>query len=109
MKQNERRKKSKYLEACLEWIQHFKPLVLSVESVVVEDKKAATKQLTDAFYNTWDRAYLATCGYVRAHLYLNLVWAFSILVQGLKRVRTQNTRQMPEDGVSASRLVIRGY
>ena len=44
----ERRKKGKYIEACLERICHFNKLVLYMDRVMVDDKKVATKQLAAA-------------------------------------------------------------
>ena len=44
----ERRKKGKYIEACLERRFHFTTLVLYMDRVMVEYKKVATKQLAAA-------------------------------------------------------------
>ena len=63
------------------------PLVFSVDIVMGEEKKAATKQLTAEFSNKWDRAYLETCRYVCDSLSLNLVRAFILLVRGTRRGR----------------------
>ena len=48
LSQHEQRKRGEYIEACLELRRHFLPLVLSVDGVVVEETKAATKQLASA-------------------------------------------------------------
>ena len=85
------------------------PLVLSVDGVRGEETKSANKQLAAAYYNKWYSAYSATCGYVCASLSLNLVWSLILLVLGPRRVMPQTVRQMPEYGVEASIIVMRGY
>ena len=106
--QNERRKIGKYLDPCLKWRQQFMPLIFLVEVVMGEETKAATKQLVSNLYNKLEQEYSVTCGYVCACLFLNLVRDFSLLVQGQRIGRNQAVSQMYEDGVEASRLVIRG-
>ena len=89
-------------------MQHFMPLVLSIDVVMGEEKKAATKQLVDALSNKWNWAYLETCGYVLDRLSLNLLWSLSLIVHGPRRVRTHPIRKMTEDGLEAYILVVRG-
>ena len=61
---------------------HFMPLVLSLDRAMGEEKKSSTNQLSIYLSNKWDMEYLATCEYARSCLSLNLVWAFSLQVQG---------------------------
>ena len=75
--------------------------VLGVRCDGIYITKAATKQLTDSLSNKWYRAYLATFGYVRARLYLNLVRDFSLIVQGLSIGRIQPVIRIPEDGIES--------
>ena len=49
----ERRKKGRYPEACLEIRSHFMPLVLPVDKVVGEYKKASTNQVASDLSNKW--------------------------------------------------------
>ena len=72
-----------------------------------EDIKSATKKLAYDLLNKWDRTYLETCGYVRAFLYLNLVQTFSLLSRGPHSGKPRQARNVPVDGVEASRLEIR--
>ena len=58
-------KKRNYLKAYIEQMLHFSPLVLSLDGVMVEEKKADTKQLGTHLSNKWYQAYLVTCDYVR--------------------------------------------
>ena len=74
-----------------------------------EEEKAATKQLVAAFSKKWYQTYLATCGYVHAHIFLNLVWDFILLVRGPRSGSSQPVRLIPSDGVETSRLVMWGY
>ena len=46
--QHERRQKGNYIEACLEILQNFMPLVLSVNRAMGEETKSETKQLSAA-------------------------------------------------------------
>ena len=80
LSRNERRQKGKYLETCLKTRRHFMSLVFSVDGVMEEEKKSATKQLAAALSNKWDRKYSERYGYVQACLPLKMVWAFSFLV-----------------------------
>ena len=84
-------------------------MLLLVDGMMEEEEKAATKQLVAAFSNKCYRAYLATCGYVHAHIFLNLVWDFILLVQGLRSGSYQPVRLIPSDRVETSRLVMWGY
>ena len=57
MSHHERHKKGKYIEAFLEQLRHFTLLVFSVDGVMGEDIKVATKQLDADMSNRWDREY----------------------------------------------------
>ena len=70
-------------------------LVFSLDGVIVEETKAATKQLTSDLSNKSDRAYLETCGYVCYGLCLNLIQAFSLILRGTRSGRPQPVRQIP--------------
>ena len=48
-------KKGKYIEACFMIQFHFTPLVLSVDDVMGEEKKAEIQQLYDALLKIRDR------------------------------------------------------
>ena len=83
-------------------------LVFSLDGVIVEETKAATKQLEAAWSNKWYRAYSAMCGYVLTCLSLNLERAFRLLVQGPSSDRPHPVRLISEYRVEAYILVIRG-
>ena len=55
LKNHDRWKKGKHLEACLYWRKHFTPRVLLMDSGMIEKKKVATKELPYALSNKWDR------------------------------------------------------
>ena len=73
-----------------------------------KETKVATKQLEAALSNKCDQEHLAMCGYVRDHLSLILVQAFSLLVRGPRISRPHTIRRMTVDGVETSILVMQG-
>ena len=73
-----------------------------------EETKADTKQLVASLSKKWDREYLATCGYVRACLYLNLVRDFSLFVREPRSGNPYPFIRMPVDGLEASIIVMGG-
>ena len=75
---------------------------------MAEDKNAATKQLTVDLYKKYYRAYLSTSIYVRDRIDLNLIWAFSLIVWGMRSSRPHTIRKIPVVGVEASIPVMQG-
>ena len=55
LSQNERSKKEKYLEACLERRYKFTPIVFSVDRLMGGEKKVATKKMATDMSKKWDR------------------------------------------------------
>ena len=82
LSQHERRKKRKYLEACLDWKWHFTPIRFSVDRVVGKDKKTQTKELAADLLTKCYMEYSETCGYVWVRISLNLVYALYFMVWG---------------------------
>ena len=101
LSQHERQKKGKYLEACLERQQHSMMLVLYVYGVMGRGTNDSTKQMDDALSKKWYRKYSATCGYVWACLYLELLLAFGLIVLGPWSGNTRRAIHIPEDQVGS--------
>ena len=71
----EREKKEKYNEVCLERQRTFTPLVFSVDGLMGKEAKAAVKRLASLLAVKWSAEYSYVCGYLRARLSLALVRA----------------------------------
>ena len=69
--------------------------VISVERLTRDETKSATKQLDAAMLTKWDSSYLATCGYIRAHISVNLAWYFIFMVQGSQSGKHRTVILMP--------------
>ena len=99
MYQHKHRKKGKYIEAFLERQRYFTLIMLSVDGMMGGETKEATKQLYSALLTELYRNYSATHRYLQAHLSLNMVHAFSFLVQGAQSGKPRQEKSIPEDGV----------
>jgi hypothetical protein len=79
---HEKRKKDKYLDACLASRRQFTPLVLSVDGMRGVEADAACKRLAALLSAKWKRAYSELCGFVRSRLSFALVRAASLCLRG---------------------------
>jgi hypothetical protein len=62
----EREKKKKYLEACLEQRRHFSPFVVSTDGLLGKEAKTLLKKLSGLLAKKWEKPYSEVCGYVNA-------------------------------------------
>jgi len=81
---HEKEKKDKYLDACLERRRQFTPLVYSVDGLMGDEARAASKRLASHLANKWKRAYSEVCGYVNSRQALALVRATSLCLRGAR-------------------------
>ena len=73
LSRHEKRKKDKYLEACLARRRTFTPLIYSVDGMQGKEGLAATRRLAAVLAPKWHRPYSVVCNYVRARMSLALV------------------------------------
>ena len=69
----EREKKNKYKEACLQARKHFTPLVFSIDGMFSKETKAACKNVAYRLTDKWKRPYSMVAGMVRARLTVALI------------------------------------
>ena len=94
----EKAKKGKYLEACLERRRSFTPLVFSADGLMGTEAKAASRQLASLLSKKWSREYPECCGYVRSRLSLSLVRSVSLLLRGVRDPSSKCARPYWESG-----------
>ena len=59
-----KRKKSKYLQPCLDRRQSFAPLIYSVDGVACKGARAFEKRIASLLAEKWNRPYSELVGYV---------------------------------------------
>jgi hypothetical protein len=96
----EKEKKRKYLEACLEQRRHFIPFVCSTDGLLGQEASTFAKRLAAKLATKWQGTYLQVCGYVKARLSIAIVRATHLCLRG-SRIPTHQIstrRPMWEDG-----------
>ena len=73
LRRQERAKKDKYQEACMQAHQHFTPLVFSVDGLEGKEAMAARKRLASRLASKWNRTYSQVCGFVCSRILFTLV------------------------------------
>jgi hypothetical protein len=69
----EKQKKRKYLEACLEQLRHFTPFVCSTDGLLGREATTFAKQLAAKLATKWQKMYSQVCGYGQAHLSIAII------------------------------------
>jgi hypothetical protein len=65
---HERKKKKKYLWACLEQRRHFSPFVVSTDGLLGKEAKILLRKLSSMLAEKWEKPYSEVCGYVNARM-----------------------------------------
>ena len=78
----EKEKKKKYLEACLEERRHFSPYVADCYGSLGEEAKAVNQRLARLLAEKWHAPYSSTCGFVNARVSVALVRAVHRCLRG---------------------------
>ena len=96
----EKEKKRKYLEACLEQRRHFTPFVCSTDGLFGREASTFAKRLAAKLATKWQRAYSQVCGYVLARLSIAIVRATHLCLRGSRVPTHQISTRRPlwEDG-----------
>ena len=67
LESQEKEKKRKYLEACLERRRHFTPFVFSVDGLLGREAQTFAKRLAAKLASKWEKSYSQVCaGYINA-------------------------------------------
>ena len=99
----EKAKKDKYVQPCIERRRQFTPLVFSVDGLVATEAEAACKHLAAKLAEKWKEQYSVTCGYVRSKIGLALIQASSLCIRGIRECRHQSEPLYPIDDGNAMR------
>jgi hypothetical protein len=102
----EKEKKRKYLENCLQQRRHFTPFVVSVDGLLGKEATTFSKRLAAKLASKWQRTYSEVCGYVNARLSIAIVRATHLCLRG-SRVPTDKMstrRALWEDGAGLGLL-----
>jgi len=97
-----KRKKDKYLDACLERRRTFVPLIYSVDGMACKEARAWEKRVASLLASKMDRPYSEMCGFVRSRMSLAIVRSNTLLLRGQRAHRA--LRPVLEDGSSFTAL-----
>ena len=78
----EREKKKRYLESCLEQRRHFAPYVVDTYGLLGEEAKAFNKRIASKLADKWQSPYSATMGFVNARVSVAIVRATHLCIRG---------------------------
>jgi hypothetical protein len=78
----EKAKKRKYLEPCLQRRRHFTLLVFLADGMRAPEMSAATKQLAKLLACKWGRTYSQSCQFVRARLSIVIARGITMCLRG---------------------------
>jgi hypothetical protein len=100
LERQEKEKKCKYLEPCLENRRHFTPFVCSVDGLLGHEANTFAKCLAAKLAAKWKGPYSQTCGYVTACLSIAIVRATHFRLQGSRVPAHKISTRCPlwEDG-----------
>ena len=82
IERQEREKKKKYLEACLEERRHFTPYVVDCFGSLGEEARAVNQRLASKLARKWRVHYSVTMGYVNARISVAILRAVQLCIRG---------------------------
>ncbi len=95
----EREKKKKYLQACLDQRRHFSPFVVSCDGLLGKEAQAVLQNLASRLSKKTGKSYSEACGFMRARISIAIVRATHLCIRG-SRIPTNRMSRHPqwEDG-----------
>ena len=79
-----KRKKGKYLQACLDRRRSFTPLVYSVDGMAFKEARSFEKRIASLLADKWERSYSALVGYVRGRMAMSILRANNACLRGAR-------------------------
>ena len=79
-----KRKKKKYLQACLDRLRSFTPLVYSVDGMACREARSFEKQIASLLADKWERAYSEMVGYVRGRMAMSILRPNNVCLWGAR-------------------------
>jgi formate dehydrogenase maturation protein FdhE len=92
----EREKKKKYLESCLEQRQHFSPFAASTDGLLGKESRTLLKKLSALLAEKWEKPYSEICGYVNARMSIAMVRATHLWLRGSRIPTSQMSNRRPQ-------------
>jgi hypothetical protein len=84
-----RKKKKKYLDACLARRKTFMPLSYSVDGMAGKEARAFEKRIAALLAEKWGRAYSEMCGWVRSMMAISIARSNTLLLRGPRQRRSR--------------------
>ena len=100
-----KKKKDKYLQACLDRRRTFTPLVYSVDGMACKEARSFEKRIASLLADKWDRSYSKLVGYVRGRMAMSILRSNNVCLRG---ARIKN-RTVPWVEDSAAYEATRGW
>ncbi len=89
----EREKKKKYLQPCLEQRKHFTPFVVSTDGLIGPEAGELLKRLSLRLADKWERPYSVVRGFVSARMSIAIVRATHLCLRGSRVPLSQISRR----------------
>ena len=91
-----KRKKSKYLQPCLDRRRSFAPLIYSVDGMACKEARAFEKRIASLLAEMWNRPYSELVGYVRGRMTMSILRSNTVCLRGA-RVRRRTVPWVAND------------
>ena len=91
-----KRKKSKYLQPCLDRRQSFAPLIYSVDGMACKEARAFEKRIASLLAEKWNRPYSELVEYVRGRMAMSILRSNTVCLRGA-RVRKRTVPWVADD------------
>ena len=96
LESHERKKKKKYLDACLGQRRHFTPFAVSVDGLLGKEAKTLLQRLSGLLAKKWDKPYASVCGYVKASMSLAILRATHRCIRGSRIPTSRMSSDFPQ-------------
>ena len=77
-----KKKKDKYLQACLDRRRTFTPLLYSVDGMACKEARSFEKRIASLLADKWDRSYSELVGYVRGRMAMSILRSNNVCLRG---------------------------
>jgi hypothetical protein len=91
----EREKKRKYLEPCVQQRRHFSPFVVSTDGMLGKEAKVLMRTLAARLAEKWEKPYSEVCGYVNARMSIAIVRATHRCLRGSRIPTGRMSSRLP--------------
>ena len=96
LEEHVKRKKDKYVQACLDRRRSFTPLVYSVTEMACKEARAFEKRIASLLSDKWNRTYSKLVGYVRGRMAMSILCSKIVCLRGT-RVKRRTVPWVDDD------------